>query len=329
VHAVNLADKLAQVHRDNEGFRSLPVAAQEDAYRSLAETMLARAEEVREGAWATSLADSVSAHLPPGIVVFDVVCLGIGSFGTNRLAQYQLAALLLVMQRLRGGMSGGSLSARDSGNLNRSGGLCSMFDPVLTDVEKGAAALLGFTTPSDNTEGKWRMRRASTSGPDMCDNEHMIGALSERFGEGDISERISATTTGSSSSSSSTTTITSTTTSSTTSVRSSTATITTTATTSTHSTHSTDADNVNSADDANQAIWTLFYMPHCGRALINNVLWANWGPDLARLLLVGNSLDSIAAASFVPTTAYPALAAAIPHAVERVPDGLGRYMLAC
>ncbi|XP_052781042.1 SRR1-like protein [Mya arenaria] len=38
---------------------------------------------------------------------------------------------------------------------------------------------------------------------------------------------------------------------------------------------------------------TLFYLPHCGKALYNNVLWANWGPQLGRVVIVGNSFDSM------------------------------------
>eukprot|EP00123_Amoebidium_parasiticum_P007477 comp18148_c0_seq1/m.18896 comp18148_c0_seq1/g.18896 ORF comp18148_c0_seq1/g.18896 comp18148_c0_seq1/m.18896 type:complete len:275 (-) comp18148_c0_seq1:711-1535(-) len=34
---------------------------------------------------------------------------------------------------------------------------------------------------------------------------------------------------------------------------------------------------------------TVFYMPHCGARLYNNMLWANWG-DLSRVMLLGNSL---------------------------------------
>lgn len=38
---------------------------------------------------------------------------------------------------------------------------------------------------------------------------------------------------------------------------------------------------------------TLFYMPHCGRAMYNNLLWANWSPqDLSQLALIGNSFQS-------------------------------------
>ncbi|KAI9103093.1 hypothetical protein DFS34DRAFT_607431 [Phlyctochytrium arcticum] len=38
---------------------------------------------------------------------------------------------------------------------------------------------------------------------------------------------------------------------------------------------------------------TLFYMPHCGHALYNNVLRANWSPaQLESVVIVGNSFDA-------------------------------------
>lgn len=44
---------------------------------------------------------------------------------------------------------------------------------------------------------------------------------------------------------------------------------------------------------------TMFYMPHCGKALYNNVLWANWNEKLLqKAVIVGNSfagyMDAIA-----------------------------------
>lgn len=39
---------------------------------------------------------------------------------------------------------------------------------------------------------------------------------------------------------------------------------------------------------------TLFYMPHCGKPMYNNVLFANWSPGrLSRVVLFGNSLTSV------------------------------------
>lgn len=40
---------------------------------------------------------------------------------------------------------------------------------------------------------------------------------------------------------------------------------------------------------------TVFYMPHCGRALYNNVLWANFDASkLSDLVIIGNSLSRYA-----------------------------------
>ena len=38
---------------------------------------------------------------------------------------------------------------------------------------------------------------------------------------------------------------------------------------------------------------TLFYMPHCGKAMYNNLLWANWNPTLlSQIAIVGNRFSS-------------------------------------
>src|SRR5262245_56573370 len=34
---------------------------------------------------------------------------------------------------------------------------------------------------------------------------------------------------------------------------------------------------------------TLFYMPHAGKRLYSNLLWANWGENLSNLIILGNS----------------------------------------
>ncbi|KAI8497628.1 hypothetical protein Bbelb_249340 [Branchiostoma belcheri] len=39
---------------------------------------------------------------------------------------------------------------------------------------------------------------------------------------------------------------------------------------------------------------TLFYMPHCGKPLYNNLLWANWGQQLRNVVILGNSLSNMA-----------------------------------
>ncbi|KJE92182.1 SRR1-like protein [Capsaspora owczarzaki ATCC 30864] len=66
---------------------------------------------------------------------------------------------------------------------------------------------------------------------------------------------------------------------------------------------------------------TLFYMPHCGGRLYNNLLWANWSPAaLARVLILGNPLSRYAErmsnASF--QTALPYIAQVLP-AVRETP----------
>ena len=37
---------------------------------------------------------------------------------------------------------------------------------------------------------------------------------------------------------------------------------------------------------------TLFYMPHCGKPMYNNLLWANWGKSLENLCIIGNSFST-------------------------------------
>ncbi|XP_068094969.1 SRR1-like protein isoform X2 [Hyperolius riggenbachi] len=39
---------------------------------------------------------------------------------------------------------------------------------------------------------------------------------------------------------------------------------------------------------------TVFYMPHCGKALYNNLLWRNWSPEaLSQMIIIGNSFRGI------------------------------------
>ncbi|CAH3184853.1 unnamed protein product, partial [Porites evermanni] len=37
---------------------------------------------------------------------------------------------------------------------------------------------------------------------------------------------------------------------------------------------------------------TLFFMLHCGKPLYNSVLWANWGPRLSNVIILGNRFSS-------------------------------------
>ncbi|XP_033123502.1 SRR1-like protein [Anneissia japonica] len=38
---------------------------------------------------------------------------------------------------------------------------------------------------------------------------------------------------------------------------------------------------------------TIFFMPHCGKPLYNNLLWCNWGNSLANLIIIGNSFQQL------------------------------------
>ncbi|XP_027811690.2 SRR1-like protein [Marmota flaviventris] len=39
---------------------------------------------------------------------------------------------------------------------------------------------------------------------------------------------------------------------------------------------------------------TVFYMPHCGTALYNNLLWSNWSVDaLSKMVIIGNSFKGL------------------------------------
>ncbi|XP_066251097.1 SRR1-like protein [Euwallacea similis] len=37
----------------------------------------------------------------------------------------------------------------------------------------------------------------------------------------------------------------------------------------------------------------LFYLPHCPKQLMNNLLWSNWGLSLSKCIIIGNSFNGI------------------------------------
>lgn len=45
-------------------------------------------------------------------------------------------------------------------------------------------------------------------------------------------------------------------------------------------------------DDSSGSVPTIFFLPHCGRTLSNNIVWANWGVDLSKVLLIANCFSS-------------------------------------
>ncbi|KAF7268753.1 SRR1-like protein [Rhynchophorus ferrugineus] len=38
---------------------------------------------------------------------------------------------------------------------------------------------------------------------------------------------------------------------------------------------------------------TLFYLPHCPKQLLNNLLWANWGLSLSCCIIISNSINKV------------------------------------
>lgn len=70
---------------------------------------------------------------------------------------------------------------------------------------------------------------------------------------------------------------------------------------------------------------TLYYMPHCGKPLYNNLLWANWRPDrLANTVLLGNSFKTMlnSVPSRILQEHFPYIYKILPHTVERELRGL-------
>lgn len=37
----------------------------------------------------------------------------------------------------------------------------------------------------------------------------------------------------------------------------------------------------------------IFYLPHCPKQLMNNLLWSNWGINLSKCIIIGNSINSV------------------------------------
>lgn len=37
----------------------------------------------------------------------------------------------------------------------------------------------------------------------------------------------------------------------------------------------------------------IFYLPHCPKQLMNNLLWSNWGFNLSNCIIIGNSINSV------------------------------------
>lgn len=73
---------------------------------------------------------------------------------------------------------------------------------------------------------------------------------------------------------------------------------------------------------------TLFYMPHCGKPLYNNVLWANWEPgELDKLVILGNSFQHMA--DSIPSRLLcqkaPFVLKILPYVLEKPVENSFRY----
>ncbi|XP_040859536.1 SRR1-like protein [Ochotona curzoniae] len=74
---------------------------------------------------------------------------------------------------------------------------------------------------------------------------------------------------------------------------------------------------------------TLFYMPHCGTALYNNLLWRNWSVDaLSRMLVMGNSFKGLEERLLTRTLqrSYPYVAKILKGLEELELTQTARYM---
>jgi len=66
---------------------------------------------------------------------------------------------------------------------------------------------------------------------------------------------------------------------------------------------------------------TIFFMPHCGQTLYNNVIWANWS-CLSRIVIVGNSFGKFCCDSDKKQSPFANLAAIRDYTVERAVETL-------
>jgi len=78
--------------------------------------------------------------------------------------------------------------------------------------------------------------------------------------------------------------------------------------------------NVDKNEEAKRPISrdTIFYMPHCGRCLYNNVLVANWEYiKMKQIIIIGNSFSSYSQ-RIVPSNQYCGIDKIIPFTIEKI-----------